>query len=71
MVILDASIQTVSPAQGINGQTRSFEVVTFDWPLLTSGANALYAFLNQGARDEAAKASRGCQEARRRREVLE
>jgi len=55
LVILHASIQTVSPAQGINGQTRFFEVFAFHWPLITSGANALYAFLDQGARDIAAK----------------
>jgi len=34
---------------------RSFEVFAFDWPLITSGANALYAFLDQGVREEAAK----------------
>jgi hypothetical protein len=31
------------------------QVVAFDWPLLTSGANALHAFLEEGARDVAAK----------------
>lgn len=55
LVILNAAIQTVSPARGINGQVRSFEVTAFDWPLITSGAYALYAFLDQGARDLAAK----------------
>lgn len=57
LVILHASIQTVSPAQGINGQTRSFGVYAFDWPLITSGANALYSFLDQGARELAKKAA--------------
>jgi hypothetical protein len=57
LVILQASIQAVSAAQGrgMNGQARSFQVVAYDWPLITSGANALYAFLDQGARDLAAK----------------
>ena len=57
LVILHASIQAVSAAQGrgINGQTRSFQVFAYDWPLITSGANALYAFLDQGALDVAAK----------------
>ncbi|HKV61636.1 MAG TPA: hypothetical protein VJO16_06970 [Candidatus Acidoferrum sp.] len=57
LVILHASIQLVSPAQGINGQTRSFEVLAYDWPLITSGANALYSFLDQGARELAKKAA--------------
>jgi hypothetical protein len=55
LVILNASIQTVSPTQGITGQARYFQVAAYDWPLITSGANALYAFLDQGARDLAAK----------------
>jgi hypothetical protein len=55
LVILHASIQTVSATQGISGQARTFEVFACDWPLITSGANALYSFLDQGARDLAAK----------------
>src|ERR1700756_388436 len=41
LVILQASIQAVSAAQGrgMNGQARSFQVVAYDWPLITSGAN--------------------------------
>jgi hypothetical protein len=54
-VILRAAIQTESPAQGIAGQARSFTVGVWDWPLITSSANALYAFLDQGARNLAAK----------------
>jgi hypothetical protein len=55
LVVLNVSIQTVSPTQGITGQARSFQVTAYDWPLITSGANALYTFLDQGARDLAAK----------------
>jgi hypothetical protein len=55
LVVLRAAIQPVSPAQGISGQTRSFTVAAANWPLITSGANALYAFLDQGARSLAAK----------------
>src|SRR5215467_14860659 len=55
LVVLHASIHTVSPTQGITGQARGFTVAAFDWPLVTSGANALYAFLDQGARNLAAK----------------
>jgi hypothetical protein len=55
LVILRAAIQTESPAQGIAGQARSFTVGVWDWPLITSSANALYAFLDQGARNLAAK----------------
>jgi hypothetical protein len=55
LVSLTATIQMVSPTQGITGQARSFTVTAVDWPLVTSGANALYAFLDQGARDLASK----------------
>jgi hypothetical protein len=55
LVVLHASIHMVSATQGITGQARGFTVVAFDWPLVTSGANALYAFLDQGARNLAAK----------------
>ncbi|HEY2461432.1 MAG TPA: hypothetical protein VGI16_11515 [Candidatus Acidoferrum sp.] len=54
-VILSAYILTMSPAPGLAGQTRSFTVVVYDWPLISSGANALYAFLDQSARELAAK----------------
>jgi hypothetical protein len=30
-------------------------VAAVNWPLVTSGANALYAFLDEGARNVAAK----------------
>ena len=55
LVSLTVAIQVVSPTQGITGQARSFTVTAVDWPLVTSGANALYAFLDQGARDLASK----------------
>ena len=55
LVVLHASMHMISPTQGITGQARGFTVVAFDWPLVTSGANALYAFLDQGARNLAAK----------------
>ena len=45
----------MSATQGISGQTRSFEVFAYDWPHITSGANALYSFLDQRARNLAAK----------------
>ncbi len=54
-VFLHAWIQMVSPTQGISGQVNYFGVSAYDYPLITSGANALYAFLDQGARDVAAK----------------
>jgi hypothetical protein len=54
-VILTASIQMASVSPGISGQATGFNVVAYDWPLLVSGAQALYAFLDQGARDLAAK----------------
>jgi hypothetical protein len=54
-VILTASIQMVSATQGLTGQAQGFQVIAYDWPLMTSGANALYSFLDQGARDVAAK----------------
>jgi hypothetical protein len=55
LVVLRAAIQPESPVQGIAGQTRSFTVAVSDWPLITSGANALYVFLDQGARNLASK----------------
>jgi hypothetical protein len=55
LVILDAAIQMVSPTQGITGQAQNFTVGAVDWPLVTSGANALHAFLEQGALDVASK----------------
>ena len=54
-MILRAAIQPVFPVQGIAGQTQSFTVAAWDWPLITSGSNALYAFLDEGARNLAAK----------------
>ena len=54
-VILSASIRMASASAGMTGEASGFDVVAYDWPLVTSGANALYAFLDQGARDIAAK----------------
>ncbi|HXN22540.1 MAG TPA: hypothetical protein VOA41_07335 [Candidatus Dormibacteraeota bacterium] len=54
-VILNAKIFMEAPSQGITGKATGFSVVAVDWPLVTSGAHALYAFLDQGARDVAAK----------------
>jgi len=54
-VVLNALIQVQYPTQGITGQATSFTVVAFDWPLITSGANALYAFLDQRGRELANK----------------
>ena len=54
-VMLDATIHMAAPARGLAGQASSFTVSAFDWPLVTSGANALYTFLDQGAREIAAK----------------
>jgi hypothetical protein len=54
-VILNAKIHMDTPAPGMTGKARGFSVAAVDWPLVTSGANALYAFLDQGARDVAAK----------------
>ena len=45
----------VTPAQAASGQTRSFTVAVANWPRITSGTNARYAFLDQGARSLAAK----------------
>ena len=55
LVVLNATIQIEGSSQGIAGKAQGFSVTAVDWPLASSGANALYAFLDEGARDDAAK----------------
>ena len=65
LVVLRAA-KPVTPAQAASGQTRSFTVAVATWPRITSGTNARYAFLDQGARSLAAKPA---EDAKQRGEV--
>jgi hypothetical protein len=56
-VILQANVNTPSgPAgTGITGMTQGMQVVAAHWPLLISATNAMYAFMDQKAKEMADK----------------